>query len=246
VPPGWAAGAYLAGLVSLAVALLGPPDHFASASFAAHMIQHLLLTLVAPPLLLLGRPAHTLLQGLGPRYNRPLLLPTLGRVRVRPLLATLTHPLTILLLFNGSLLIWHHPTLYQAALRSEAWHDMEHASFFWTALLFWWVLIEPLPRRHRPSPTATVLVLFATWMLSDLLGATLTLAREPLYPLYAETRTPWGLSPEADQRLGGLIMWVGGGGLFAALLIGFLAAPHVRRGRPPRAARRVLRPTPRS
>jgi cytochrome c oxidase assembly factor CtaG len=239
VPPGWAVGAFLAGLASLAFALLGPPDHFAAVSFAAHMVQHLLLTLVAPPLLLLGRPVQLLLQRLGPRYARPLLLPTLGRPRVRLLLAALTQPLTVLLLFNGSLLLWHHPALYQAALRDQTVHELEHASFFWTALLFWWVLIEPLPRRHRLSPTATLLVLFASWMLSDLLGAALTLAREPLYPLYAEAQSPWGLSPAADQRLGGLIMWVGGGGLFTALLIGFLAYPHLRPGRPLRTARRA-------
>jgi cytochrome c oxidase assembly factor CtaG len=239
VPPNWAAGAFLAGLASLAVALLGPPDYFAAVSFAAHMVQHLLLTLVGPPLLLLGRPLQLLLQRLGPRYNRPLLLPTLGRARVRRLLAALTHPLTVLLLFNGSLLLWHHPALYQAALRDQALHELEHASFFWTALLFWWVLIDPLPRRHRLSPTATLLVLFASWMLGDLLGATLTLAREPLYPLYAEAQTPWGLSPAADQRLGGLIMWVGGGGLFTALLIGYLAYPHLRPSGPTRTTRRV-------
>jgi cytochrome c oxidase assembly factor CtaG len=238
-PPGWAVGAFLAGLGSLAVALLGPPDHFAAVSFAAHMVQHLLLTLVAPPLLLLGRPLQLLLQRLGPRYGRPLLRPTFGRAGVRRLLAALTHPLAVLLLFNGSLLLWHHPALYQAALRDQSLHELEHACFFWTALLFWWVLLEPLPRRHRLSPTATLLVLFATWTIGDLLGATLTLAREPLYPLYAEAQTPWGLSPVADQRLGGLIMWIGGGGLFTALLIGFLAYPHLRPGRSLRTAPRV-------
>jgi cytochrome c oxidase assembly factor CtaG len=119
--------------------------------------------------------------------------------------------------------------LYQAAVRSQLLHELEHATFFSTALLFWWVLVEPVPRSHRLGPISRLLVLFASWMIGDLLGATLTLAPELLYSLYADTPKLGGLTPLADQRLGGLIMWVGGGGLFAALLIGFLAYPHLRR-----------------
>jgi putative membrane protein len=228
VPPVWQVIAYLGGLASLAVALLGPPDHFAEASFAAHMLQHLLLTLLAAPLIVLGRPVQVVLRGLPKRESRLLLRATLGRSDVRRWLGHLLHPLSIVGLSNGFLVMWHLPPLYEAAVQSQPLHDLEHASFLGSALLFWWVLVEPMPRHHRLSTSAAVLALFGTWMISDLLGATLTLASRPLYPLYAAGPKPWGLSPLDDQRLGGLIMWVGGGLLYAAVAVGFLARPYLR------------------
>jgi cytochrome c oxidase assembly factor CtaG len=234
--PFWHAAAYLAGLALLALALLGPPDHFADRSFAAHMVQHLLMTLAAAPLIVLGRPVQVVLRGLGPSRSRQLLRLTLGTPAVRQALTRLGHPVVVSLLFNGSMVAWHQPTLYQAALSSETIHELEHLSLLISALLFWWVLVDPVPRHHRLSSTATILVLFVAWMVCDLLGAALTLAREPLYPLYAAVTNPWGLTPGDDQRIGGLVMWVGGAALFASLLIGFVAAPHVRRRASPRSA----------
>ncbi|MCC6179242.1 MAG: cytochrome c oxidase assembly protein [Chloroflexi bacterium] len=236
VVPTWQAHAYLAGLASLAAALMGPPDYFGGTVFAAHMVQHFIITLVAPPLIVLGRPIQVFMRGIGPRYSRVLLRATLGQRSVRRVLAAVAHPLVVVLLFNGSLLAWHLPAAYQAAVQHRLVHDLEHATFLGTALLFWWVLIEPMPRTHRLSPTATMLALFASWMSGDMLGAALTLAQEPLYPIYVETAKPWGLTPLADQRLGGLIMWVGGGGFFAVLMIAYLAYPHVRRRARIRAA----------
>jgi cytochrome c oxidase assembly factor CtaG len=218
---------------------MGPPDHFSGIAFSAHMVQHVLLTLVAPPLIVLGRPLQVVLRGVRFRPVYALLRRTMGRRSVRQLLALLVQPLSVLVLFNGSLLVWHVPSLYEAAVQNRFIHDLEHACFLGSALLFWWVLVEPVPSYHRLSPTATLLVAFTTWMIGDLLGAALTLAREPLYPLYAQADNPWGLTALADQRLGGLIMWVGGGGIFAALLIGFLAYPHLRRPRPPEVAPRA-------
>jgi cytochrome c oxidase assembly factor CtaG len=176
----------------------------------------------------LGLPVQVLLRVLGPRRSGPLLRRALGPPTVRWALAVLGHPVVVSLLFNGSMLAWHHPTLYQAALASETVHELEHLSLLVSALLFWWVLVDPVPRHHRLSSTATVLVLFVAWMVCDLLGAALTLAREPLYPLYTTVANPWGLTARDDQSVGGLIMWVGGGLLFAGLLIGFIAAPHLR------------------
>jgi cytochrome c oxidase assembly factor CtaG len=193
------------------------------------MVQHVLLTLVAPPLIAIGRPVQVVLRGLRPRYSRALLRHTIGRPWVRRWLAALVHPVTVVLLANASFLLWHVPVLYQAAVRSRPLHVLEHACFFGTAFLFWWVLVDPVPRHHRLSPTAALLGLFATWMVSDLLGATLTLARVPFYPLYGEATNPWRLTPLADQRLGGSIMWIGGGGFYAAAMLGMLAYPYARR-----------------
>lgn len=228
VPPRWQALAYLAGIATLALALLGPPDRLAAVLFSAHMVQHVLLTLVAPPLIVLGRPVQVVLRGLRPRYGRALLRQTVGRRWVRRGLTVLAHPVTIVLLANGSLVFWHLPGPYQAAVRSPAVHALEHACLLGTALLFWWVLVEPVPRHHRLSPAGALLALFASWMVSDLLGATLTLARTPFYPVYVEAGPPWSGSPLADQRLGGLIMWIGGGAFYGAVILGILVYPYVR------------------
>ncbi len=232
--PAWRVLAYFAGLAALAVALLGPPDHFNGVLFSVHMVQHLLLMLVAAPLLVLGRPAALALWALPPRPRQRIWRALLGNRPVRSSLTLLTHPFLVFLLYNGSFIAWHLPSLYQAAVADPLVHEVEHASFFGSALLFWQVLLDPRPWRRRLSTEAVVLVLFTTWMASDLLCATVTLSSELLYPVYAWQPKPWGLSPLGDQRLGGAMMWIAGGVLYVALLLGYLAYPAVRRGSPPR------------
>jgi cytochrome c oxidase assembly factor CtaG len=220
VPSRWRASAYFVGVIALGLALLGPLDAWSEVLFSAHMVQHLLLMLVVPLLLGLGRPVQVLLRGLPSGARRAMLRQTFGRPAVRGLLATLVHPIGLAVLVNGSMAVWHVPTLYSAALRHPLVHELEHASFLATALLFWWALLGPeLPHAQRLSTTASLLLVFATWMASDLLGATLTLASAPLYADYAATPRPWGLTALEDQRLGGLIMWVGGGVFYAIVMV---------------------------
>ena len=231
--PAWRVAAYVTSLAALAVALLGPPDHFNGILFWVHMVQHLVLMLVAAPLLVLGRPVTLLLRSLPPRARRRVMSSTLGYRPLRRVLSSLTHPLAVLVLYNGSFVVWHLPSLYQAAVIDPLVHEVEHASFFVTALLFWQVLIDPRPWRRRLSTEAAVLLLFTTWMVSDLLCATVTLSSELLYPVYASQPKPWGLTPLGDQRLGGAIMWATGGILYAVLLLAYLAYPVVRGSRVP-------------
>ena len=228
--PAWRPAAYLSGLVVLAVALLGPPDHFNGVLFSVHMVQHLLLMLVAAPLLVLGQPVSLALQALLPSLRRPILRATLGYRPARQAVALLLHPLSAFSLYNGSFVLWHLPSLYQAAVADPLVHELEHASFFLTALLFWQALFDPRPWRRRLSTEASVLLLFATWMASDLLCATVTLSSELLYPIYAAQPKPWGLSPLGDQRLGGVLMWATSGVLYVALLLGHLARAARRSG----------------
>jgi putative membrane protein len=228
VPPGWRVGAYLAGLASVALALAGPPAHLQGQLFTAHMVQHLLLMLVAAPLIVLGRPEQVALQGLPVAWRRALLRRLVGGRPGRRLLATLTGPVSVGVLFNGGVLLWHLPALYQAAVQHPLVHDLEHAWFLGTAFLYWRLLDGPVLGR-RPPVEAVLLLVFATWMASDLLGATLTLAGQLLYPVYGALPKPWGWTPLGDQRLGGLVMWLGGGVYYAAVLFGVLIAPHLRR-----------------
>ncbi len=235
VPSRWQVLAFLGGLASLALALTGPLDQYNGVLFSIHMTQHLVLILAAAPLLLLGRPVQVMLRGLPPRFTRAIARNSAGRSSLRRVLTALTHPVSVVLIFNGAFVFWHLPRFYQAAVRNDVIHEVEHAAFLGTALLFWWVLIDPVPRHHRLSTSAAALVLFATWMASDLICATITLSQDLIYPIYADTPKPWGLTAYRDQRIGGTIMWVVSAIYYAVVLIGFLAAPYLR-SRPHRPA----------
>jgi cytochrome c oxidase assembly factor CtaG len=194
------------------LALLSPIDRFASVLFTLHMVQHLLLIMVAAPLLLLADPLPAFLWAL-PRRARH----RVGRLLRRE--AALRRGVWILtwmpvawLVFVGNLWAWHHPAAYQAALRHEAIHDVEHLTFFGTALLFWWPIINPAPRvrglLHLGRPTLHILYCMAAAAQSVALGAVIALPEHVLYPCYAAAPRLWGLSPLNDQALGGGIMWV--------------------------------------
>jgi cytochrome c oxidase assembly factor CtaG len=192
---------FYAGIASVVLAIVGPVDDYADRLFWVHMTQHVLLTMVAPPLLLLGRP--------WPRTLRPLSL-RVRRVVARALHACrlLASPAIAFVLFNGVLIAWHVPALYDATLRNPWVHDLEHLLFFLTAMLFWTHLV-PLSRRPRLSDAWRaaygVGAILTTWALAVVLG----LASDPLYAHYAAlAHRPGGLSALADQQLAAGIMWV--------------------------------------
>jgi putative membrane protein len=196
------AACFAAGIAVLAMALLSPLDALAGALFAAHMAQHLLLILVAAPLLALAAPAAPLLWGLPAAPRR-------GVVRAWPrwLRRPLRDPAFAWVLHTAVLWGWHLPPLYQAALRSGPLHALEHASFLATALPYWAVLV----RLARPDATRQgvgVVYAFLAMLQSGVLGALITLSAAPWYPLHAETTAAWGLTPLEDQQLAGLVMWV--------------------------------------
>jgi putative membrane protein len=186
------------------------------------MVQHLILMLVAAPLLVLGEVPLALLWALPRPWRR-----ALGLALRAPALygawRALSSPICAWLLFTAALWVWHAPALYEAALRDEAVHALEHLGFLGTALLFWWALLRQggsgAARSWRALP-----YLFATLIQSGLLGALMTFAAQPWYPAYAPLVPPWGLTPLQDQQLAGLIMWIPGGALFTLLTIGYFAA----------------------
>ena len=229
----WRVLAYLAGLEVIAVALMGPPDHGNGARFSVHMVQHTLLMLVAPPLLVLGQPSRVILRGLPARSLRWFA----QQHQVRSLLAVSTQPAVVFLAATVPFVLWHYPPLYEVAVRDPLVHELEHLTFFLGSLLFWVTLAEALPAHCRLRATAKMLLTFAVWMATDLVCAAVTLAPRPLYRVYEEAAALWGFDPLADQRLGGAIMWVAGGGLYAAVLVGLL----VRSTRPERRTVRLSR-----
>jgi putative membrane protein len=187
---------FVAGTVIFALALISPLDALSDEYlFSAHMIQHMLIALVAPPLWLIGTPEWML----APLVRKP------GVARVA---RWLTYPIVAFGLFNADLWLWHLPTLYDATLENEYIHIFEHLTFTATAVLFWWVVLGPVRSIPRLSPGVGVLYLFVACQPMVALGALLTFAAQPLYQPYVEAPRIWGSTPLGDQQLGGLIMWL--------------------------------------
>jgi cytochrome c2 len=171
------------------------------------MAQHELLISVAAPLLVLGRPLVPFVWALPLRWRRSLGEWTRAGIARRSWSA-LTLPSVAFALHAIALWVWHLPGPYQATLTSDFAHSLQHASFIFTALLFWWTIFS----RHggELARGKAILYLFATALQTGALGALLTFAQTLWYPAYASTTPQWGLSPLEDQQLGGLIMWIPG------------------------------------
>ncbi len=191
-----------ASLVVLLAALNGPlHDLSDSYLFSAHMVQHLILTLLFPPLFLYGLPADVVRRILGP--------PWLRRVSAR-----LVRPVAAAAIFTVPIALWHLPLFYEAAMRHHGVHVAQHLVFLATSVVMWWPILSPVPELPRASYPAQLLYLFLLGIPMSIVGAMITLADAPLYPFYVEAPRVWGLSPMADQQIGGLMMWVPGGLIF--------------------------------
>ena len=202
----WRVACFGGGIVALGLALLSPVDAVATALFAVHMTQHMLLVVVAAPLLLAGDLGLATLWALNVParrratawWRRARWLPAIWRALRLPFVAWTLHV--------GALWLWHLPTLYGAALRDERVHVAEHAVFFLTALLFWYPVVERARSRYRVG--VTVLYLFAAALQCTILGAAIAFARHPWYVEHYATTAAWGLTPLEDQQFAGLIMWI--------------------------------------
>jgi cytochrome c oxidase assembly factor CtaG len=212
--------AFLGGLAAIYLALASPIEPFADLLLQVHMVQHLLLMMVAPPLLWLGAPLFPMLRGL-PRPVRVFwIAPLLSAPPLRRLFGRLTHPLTALVLFVAATWLWHAPPIYDLALRSSSWHYLEHVCFLGAALLFWYPVVRPYPARPRWSPWLLLPVLLLADLANTALAALLTFSDRLLYPYYAEVPHLFGLSPLDDQAAAGAIMWVPGSAAFLLPLFG--------------------------
>jgi len=209
-PPLWRLALYALGLTTVGAALLSPLDDLAAARFSAHMGQHLLLTMVAAPLLLLGNPLPLVLWGLPPRARWRLAAPLRRRSRLRAALSALTFLPVAGVLHVTAVWLWHLPVLYDAAVEHELVHAFEHATFFATAILFWWPIIQPAPRlRPRSHPGFQILYLLVATAQNTALGMVLAVPERAFYPHYVSVAAAIGISAVDDQMLGGGLMWSG-------------------------------------
>ncbi len=215
------AALFAAGLLALLLGLVSPLDTLAhSYLFSAHMAQHLLLTLVVPPLLLLGLPPAFV--------GRLTAVPAIGRVE-----GALGRPLPAWGLATATMWIWHLPPLYDAALRDDAIHILQHLLFLATTTLFWWPILAPAGHPALLPAWAAGLYLFAALAAGSVLGIILAFAPPGLYAHYRQprdtlgilplVRNGWGLTPAGDQQLGGFLMWIPGGFVYSLAMFGALA-----------------------
>lgn len=205
------------GVLLLFLTLVSPLDVLADDYlFSAHMLQHILLVLVVAPLLILGIPSEWL--------KRLLKWEPTARIE-----GHLGQPLVAWIIGIGTLYLWHLPLFYNAALRDENVHLLQHLSFLVSATIFWWPVILPVQEKRRLSPLGAMLYLFFGAAANTVLGILLTFAPVGLYPAYINPQDAYGILPlirnglgilpQTDQQLGGLLMWIPGGLIYLASIL---------------------------
>jgi len=218
-PPRWRTATFLGGMAAIVIALCSPIEAYEGQLFSVHMVQHMLLELVAAPLILLGAPMTLTLRVASPDVRRGLLAMLHSRA-----VAVLTFPLLTWLAFAAVNWGWHFSTLYDQALENEPLHYFQHATFLIAALLFWWPVVGADPGRWRLPYPVRLFYLFLAMPQNSFLGVALMSAPVVLFPHYLTTLRPWGPSAIVDQNLGGILMWTFGDVVFLIAMACVVAA----------------------
>ena len=243
----WQLASFAAGTMTIVVALLSPVAWISQILFSVHMTQHTLLMLVAAPLLTFGHPIFAWLWAFGDRGRDSIA----RRARRRQVVGAwhhLTAPLTVFILQAVALWLWHIPSWYQAALRNDAVHALEHLCFVLSASLFWWAMVNG--RYGRAGYGLGVLYVFLTAIHSSALGALLAVSPEVWYGDYGQQAQVWTVDALADQQLAGLLMWIPAGMIFIVFGLALFAAwlgeseKRVAFGSADTSAHRLLKPRP--
>jgi len=217
--PVWRLGAFVAGLVSIYIALGSPLDAFDDVLLSVHMMQHLILMSVAPPLLLLGYPTVPILRGL-PRWSmRAGLAPILASPALHRIGSFLTRPAFAWTIMLVAFFGWHTPPAFELAIHSEHWHELEHACFLITSLLFWWPVIRPWPSKPRHPQWFLLPYLLSADVANTILCALLAFSGHVFYPSYALVQRPIAITTLQDQVAAGVLMWVLGSIPFLAAVV---------------------------
>ena len=197
---------FFTGLAGIFLALNGPlhdlSDYYL---FSAHMVQHLLLSLVVAPLLIAGTPGW-------------MLRPLLGVRGLGPAMRWLTRGTVCFVIFNVVLAAWHVPALYNLALEHHPVHILQHLMLLSASVLMWWPILSPLPELPRLAYPGQMLYCFLMVIPMSIVAIYITMADTLLYPAYASAPRLWGITPDSDQQIGGLIMWIPGGLFFYGVM----------------------------
>jgi putative membrane protein len=208
----WQVAAFMSGMFALWLALGSPLRTLHHELLSMHMVDHVLLMAVAPPLILLGAPFRSLMQTLPRRFVRKVSTAFLSWFTMQQLGQrlgrALGNPIFCWLAAVIALIAWHIPAAFELAMHSRVWHTFEYACFFATGLLFWWPVLQPWPG-VAPSPRwSTVLYLFFATFPCDMLSAFLTFCDRVVYPCYLSENRQFSISPLQDQEYAGALMWV--------------------------------------
>jgi putative membrane protein len=239
----WSATSFAAGWLVMLASLVSPVAWLSQILFSVHMTQHMLLMLVAAPLLTFGHPLLVWMWALGDGARGGVAQAVRGP-RIVLAWRAATAPVCVFLLQAAALWIWHIPPLYEAALHSDAVHALQHLSLVLAASLFWWAMVHG--RYGRTGYGAGVVYVFLTAVHSSALGALLAMSRLVWYAEYERQAVSWRVDGLADQQLAGLLMWVPAGVIFIVFGLALLAAwlgeaeRRVRFGATDSAARRLL------
>jgi putative membrane protein len=231
---------YALALAAIGTALLSPLDDLATYLLIAHMMQHELLMMAAPPLILLANPVPILLWGLGERARLQagnLLASHSAIRRMRDFFGWMPVAWS---LYVVNLWAWHYPPLYEAALRDPSVHDIEHILFFLTALVFWWPVIRPVAQRAPIQYGVRILYLFLAATQDAVLSGMIALSSKILYPHYETALRLWDLTPQEDQIGGGLVMFCVGSMIYFVAILA-LVNGLLSEGRRNRSTKRALR-----
>jgi cytochrome c oxidase assembly factor CtaG/ferredoxin len=230
---------FYGGLTAVLFALISPLDTFAGWLLTVHMIQHLLLMMAAPPLILYGNPYLPLLAGMPRRFLKDGIAPFLASVTLRKIGRFVTHPVFCWTAFIFTSIAWHTPPMYQLALSSATWHAVEHLCFLTTALLFWSPLIQPYPLVPQLPRWAMIPYLFLADFQNTALAAFLMFYERLLYPAYQTVPRITGLTVLEDQEAAGAIMWVAGS-VFFLVPVGLITIELLSRKRTPTLRKRLV------
>jgi cytochrome c oxidase assembly factor CtaG len=210
---------FLLGMLALGFAVASGIEHYDTSLFSVHMVQHVLLMLVAAPLIALSAPITLLLRLSAPETRKRWILPILHSRVVR----VLAHPVVAWIMFAAMMWGTHFSALFNASLEDPLVHDFEHALFLTGALLFWWPAVAVDPAPYRMSHPVRIVYLFLQMTQNTFLAVAILNATAVLYPHYATLVRPWGMSAIEDQRLAAGIMWIAGDAVFLIAILAVVA-----------------------
>jgi putative membrane protein len=207
VIPAWRAGSFLLGLSLIWVALGSPLAAFDEEFLTIHMIQHLLLMTIAPPLILLGAPVMPLLHGLPGRFVQTVLGPVFRWPAAQHVGRLCSQPAVCWLAASATLVGWHIPAAFTLGLELEVWHILEHACFLGSGFLFWWPVVQPWPSIATWPRWSILLYLFLATLPCDILSGFLVFCDRVVYPTYLSAPRPFAISALEDQQCAAALMW---------------------------------------
>ena len=206
----WQRASFFAGLLVIFIALQSPMDALGEHLLSFHQLQHFLLRMMAPLLVLMGAPLTPVLRGLPPWVLQGIVRPTVRHWLARAIYDKLTNPVVSASMFMGVLYLWQFPGGFNLALRNEFVHTLMHITMMSSGFIFHWAVIDPKPRRSRVHYGVRELCLGLIVLPNTLLGAIITFSKGIIYSHYEDVYQPFNMSLLTDQQMGGLMLWVPG------------------------------------